>query len=322
MNTSTPPVTTEEEPAIAIRLGFSSNPLRWLLLIARIMGFLFLILISSVWGVQAHPWYGFLPLALMLFLFVRFLSAAFGIDRSSYLFFEDRLEIDQRRARTPRCRSVHAYHDIGHMELASLDMVKLSLASTDHEPFMFQIAMNPRTGEDYFDEMVDHVQGAVPDHLFSILEGGFVRFTRECTLESQFPDHLDDVDDVRVDGTVLSAGERVYRFDRGWVFAPKNGGEKEEALFFAGSSHVHRPSGLVFATATTSAYREIVLELLDEVVFRIRGIDRDILLNDEPIGQLTHGAGNHALEWTRPQPAVTSLVLLTTFIANRLMLRV
>ena len=69
-------------------------------------------------------------------------------------------------------------------------------------------------------------------------------------------------------------------------------------------------------TAEPSAYREMVLELFNEDVFRIEG------LNDEPVGRITEKVGNYSIEFTRPFPAVIAMIVVTTFLANRQILRV
>jgi hypothetical protein len=73
---------------------------------------------------------------------------------------------------------------------------------------------------------------------------------------------------------------------------------------------------MVIGTATMPAYREMVHELFNEDVFRIEGLD------DEPVGRITEKVGNYRIEFTRPLPAVIAMIVVTTFLANRQVLRV
>mgnify|MGYP006989131371 CR=1 FL=1 len=42
----------------------------------------------------------------------------------------------------------------------------------------------------------------------------------------------------------------------------------------------------------------MVLELFNEDVFRIEGLNDEVHLNDEPVGRITEKVGNYSIEFT------------------------
>ncbi len=68
---------------------------------------------------------------------------------------------------------------------------------------------------------------------------------------------------------------------------------------------------------TTQDYQRIVIELLNEDVFRIDGLEGAVQLNDEPVGRITEKSGNYWIAFYRPLPTVIAMIVVTTFIANR-----
>ena len=153
----------------------------------------------------------------------------------------------------PRQQRVLNYDDLGHLELTSMRLVKLSFAPVGEDPVLIEIPLQPNECEDVFDEIAELIQGAVADHVFSIYENGYVRYSRDCTLGSLFPNDTADVDAVRVRDSVILTGNREYKLYTTTVFAKE--GDDEVQLFRASKSHVLYRTGMVIGAMSLRASR-------------------------------------------------------------------
>ncbi len=112
---------------------------------------------------------------------------------------------------------------------------------------------------------------------------------------------------------MFCAWAREYRRVGPIVYSTTSEGENR--LLRTGTSDVLYQIGMVIGT--TQDYQRIVIELLNEDVFRIDGLEGAVQLNDEPVGRITEKSGNYWIAFYRPLPTVIAMIVVTTFIANR-----
>ena len=115
---------------------------------------------------------------LALGLFTAFLMQTFVVDRTTVLFFRDRIEIDLDVVGGKRNkRRTHAYTDVSHFERVSLSEMVLTVKPVMKPRYDVPMKVRPTIGEDLFDTIVEFLQSRAPEHIFSIRDDGHLRYS-------------------------------------------------------------------------------------------------------------------------------------------------
>ena len=116
-------------------MGLSHNPIFWVVPTIRLLAFLSLLVIAFLL-LQEPAWASIVILLLVVPFFARFFKDMFIVDRTSALFFEDRLELDLRTPSGSRNGlRTYSFRDIRSIELRSMSEIRMTLVEKGADPF-------------------------------------------------------------------------------------------------------------------------------------------------------------------------------------------
>jgi hypothetical protein len=192
------PAPTDDEALFVVRAGYSNNPVWLALALGRsaVLGQLLALVITLLLGplvsalLRHHDAAEAIVVGCVFAIFGVFMIWNFArIDRGTFEFRRDVINIDWRPVRGPALLCVVPYSELSHIGLLSPTQVQLRFgipdSETTHELVM---PIQAHVGEDLFDHLVEFLEAADLDQVISIYEAGEVRYSKPWSFAELLPD--------------------------------------------------------------------------------------------------------------------------------------
>ena len=319
---------SHEKPLYVAEYQLSPNPVHWVGEILKTTVWGLLPAIGWVAGVlwfagPAHqaamaklgaPYLGGLLAAFVAFALWRW----WRLDRTRIRFFADHLEVESRSRRSSSFTIELSYRDVRHVELTEDARILLVRGLPGEvEPYLVAVEMSKHTVGDAFDFMVDHMERAYPDHLFSVRESaaqekGKLQYSRPWVWDGLFAGQP-DVNVAEFAPPVARAGDTSYAvaYDRGYRVSSRDA-SPSATLFVASRAGVRHGNGMVLVPEVSHVGDTFEIAFDEDLVVSVDLRGGSVRVDEQVIGHVEDSGGRLRVEGVT-QPALLWIALLAVF---------